>query len=76
MAQEDHEVSDRCTWPSLLASDRVGGKIRTTSEPVEDVQEKSEQVHVALRALTESEGFDIVLGAPSGLEVLRRLVRR
>ena len=45
--------------------------------PVEDVQENSEQVHVALLALTESESFDIVLGAaPSGLEALRRLVRR
>ena len=47
------------------------------AEPVEDVQEKSEQVHVALLTLTESESFDIVLGAaPSGLEALRRLVRR
>ena len=47
------------------------------AEPVEDVQEKSEQVHVALLALTESECFDIVLGAaPSGLEALKLLVRR
>ena len=47
------------------------------AEPVEDVQEKSEQVHVALLVLTESESFDIGLGvAPSGLEALRRLVRR
>ena len=47
------------------------------AEPVEDVQEMSEQVHVALQALTESESFDVVLGAaPSGLEALRRLVRR
>ena len=47
------------------------------AEPVGDVQEKSEQVHVALLALRESESFDIVLGAaPSGLEALRRLVRR
>ena len=46
-------------------------------ELVDDVLEKSEQVNVALRALTESESFDIVLGAPpSGLEALRRLVRR
>ena len=38
------------------------------AEPVDDVQEKSEQVHVALLALTESESFDVVLGAaPSGL---------
>ena len=37
----------------------------------------SAQVHVALLALTESESFDSVLGvAPSGLEALRRLVRR
>ena len=36
---------------------------------------KSQQVHVALLALAESENFDIVLGAaPSGLEALRRLV--
>ena len=34
-------------------------------------------MHVALLALTESESFDIVLGAaPSGPEALRRLVRR
>ena len=33
------------------------------AEPVDDVQEKSEQVHVALLALTESECFDVVLGA-------------
>ena len=47
------------------------------AERIEDVQEKSEKVHVALLALTESESFDIVFGAPpSGLEVLRRLVRR
>ena len=49
----------------------------TGAEPVEDVQEKSEQLHVALLALTESGSFDIALGAaPSGLEALRRLVRR
>ena len=49
----------------------------TGAEPVEDVQEKSEQVHAALLALTECESFDIVPGAaPSGLVVLRRLVRR
>ena len=41
------------------------------------VQENSEQVHVALLALTESESIGVVLGAaPSGLEALRRLVRR
>ena len=44
--------------------------------PIEDVLDKSAQVHVALLALTESESFDSVLGvAPSGLEALRRLVR-
>ena len=32
----------------------------TGPEPVEDVQEKSEQVHAALLALTECESFDIV----------------
>ena len=31
------------------------------AEPVEDVQEKNEQVHVALLALTESENFVVVL---------------
>ena len=46
------------------------------AEPVEDLQEKREQFHVALLALTESESFDVVLGAaPPGLEALRRLVR-
>ena len=46
-------------------------------EPVDDFQEKSGQVHVALLALKESESFENVLGAaPSGLEALRRLVRR
>ena len=46
-------------------------------EPVDDVLEKNEQVHVALLALTESEIFIFVLGAAtSGLEALRRLVRR
>ena len=47
------------------------------AEPVGDVQDKSELIHVALLALTESGSFDIVLGAaPPGLEALRRLVRR
>ena len=32
-------------------------------EPVDDVQEKSERVHVALLALQKSESFDFVLGA-------------
>ena len=57
------------------ARDRQFGPIG--AEPDEDVQEKSEQVHDALLALTESESFDVVLGAaPSGLEALRRLVCR
>ena len=47
------------------------------AEPGEDVQEQSEQVHVAFLASTECESFNIVLGeAPSGIEALRRLVRR
>ena len=47
------------------------------AETIEDVLEKSEQGHVALLAVTESGSFGIVLGAaPSGLEALRRLVRR
>ena len=45
-------------------------------EPVDDVLENSEHVHVALLALTGSESFDIVLGAASGLEALQLLVRR
>ena len=57
------------------AFDRQFGPIG--EEPVEDIQEKSEQVHVALLVLTGSESFDKVLGAaPSGLEAPRRLVRR
>ena len=47
------------------------------AEPVDDNPEKSEQVHVALLAMTDSESFDIVLGAaPSGLVALGRLVPR
>ena len=34
-----------------------------SEELVDDVLEKSEQVHVALLLLTESESFDIVLGS-------------
>jgi len=46
-------------------------------EPIDQIGEKNSQLHVALLALTEGESFDIVLGAaPSGLEALRRLVRR
>ena len=57
------------------ALDRQFGPIG--AERIEDVQEKSEQVHVALLSLTENESFDIVLGAtPLGVEALRRLVRR
>ena len=48
-----------------------------SGETVDDVLEKSEQVHVALSALTASESIDVVLGAaPSFLEEQRRLVRR
>ena len=58
-------------WSHIVQSCPIG------AEPVENVQEKSKQVHVALLAFTECESFDIVLGsAPSGLEALRRLVRR
>ena len=46
-------------------------------DPVDDVLEKIEQTDVALSAVRESESFNIVPGAaPSGLEALRRLVRR
>ena len=92
MAQEDHRVSDRCVWLSFPASDLSGWETKTMlsrteaieqqfdplgEEPVDDVLEKSEQVHVALLALTESESFGIVLvAAPPGLEALRRMVRR
>lgn len=49
----------------------------TGHEPVGEIFEKNAQLHVALLALTEGESFDIVLGAaPSGLEALRRLIRR
>ena len=49
----------------------------TGHEPVEGITERNAQLHVALLALTEGESFDVVLGAaPSGLEALRRLVRR
>ena len=48
-----------------------------SEELVDDVLEKREQVHAALLALTESESFDIFLGAaPPGLEALRRSFRR
>ena len=47
-----------------------------SDEPVDDILVKK-KIHVTLSALTESESFDIVLGAaPSGLEALRRSVRR
>ena len=68
-------VKDQDNVVTNKALDRQFGPIG--AEPVEDVQEKSEQVHDALLALTESGSFDVVLGAaPSGLEALRRLVRR
>ena len=45
-------------------------------ERVDEILERSEQVHVALFAKKESESFDIVLGAAaSGLVALRRVVR-
>ena len=47
------------------------------TEPVDDVLERSEQVHVALLRLTKIESFDIGLAvAPSRHEALRCLVRR
>ena len=62
-------VEDQDNVITHEAFDRQFGPI--VAEPVEDVQEKIEQVHVALLALTESESFDIVLGvAPSGLEAV------
>ena len=46
-------------------------------KPVDDILDKGDQVDVAFSAFTEGESFDIVLGAaPSGLEALRRFVRR
>ena len=68
-------VEDQDNVITIEPLDRLFGP--TGAEPVEDVQEKSEQVHVAFLELTESESFDVVLGAaPPGLEALRRLVRR
>ena len=67
-------VEDQDNVITIEALDRQFGPIG--AEPIEDVQEKSEQGHVALLALTESESFDIGLGAaPSGLKDLRRLVQ-
>ena len=75
------QLSSQCLsgWKIKTTSSRtkhlIDSSVRLGAEPVGDVLEKSEQVHVALLALTES--CDIVLGAvPSGLESLRRLVRR
>ena len=68
-------VEDQDNFITNEALDSLFGPIG--AEPVEDFQEKCEHVHVALLALTESESFDIVLGAArSGLEALRRLLRR
>ena len=68
-------VEDQDNVITNEALEQQSGPLGAT--PVDDVLERSEQVHVALLALTESESFDIVLGvAPSGLEALRRLVRR
>ena len=60
-------VEDQDSVITNEAHDRQFGPVG--AEPLEDIQERSEQVHVALLALTESESFDIVHGAaPSGLE--------
>ena len=68
-------VEDQDNVCTNEALDRLFGP--TGAAPVEDVQEKSEQVHVVFLELTESESSDVVLGAASpGLEALRRLVRR
>ena len=57
---------------NLITNDALEQRFGPLSEePVDDVPEKSEQVHVALLSVTDSESFDIVLGA-----ALRRLVRR
>ena len=63
---------------SVIMNEALDGQFGPIgAEPCGDVQEKSEQIHVALLALTESESFATVLGAaPSGVEVLRRLIRR
>ena len=75
MAQEDRGWKDQDNVITNEAFDQQCVPLR--AEPVDDVQEKCEQVHVALLALTESESFDVVLGAaPSGLEPSRLLVRR
>ena len=67
-------MEDQDNVITIEALDRQFGPIG--AEPIEDVQEKSEQGHVAFLALTESESFDIGLGAaPSGLKDLRRLVQ-
>ena len=54
-------VEDQDNFITNEALDRQFGP--TGAEQVEDVQERSEPVHVALLALRESESFDIVLGA-------------
>ena len=62
----------------VISDDALEQEFGTLSdETVEKILEKSEQVQAALLALTEGEGFDIVVGAaPWGLEALRRLIRR
>ena len=54
-------VEDQDNVVTNEALDRQFGPMG--AEPVEDVQEKSDQVHVALLALTGSQSFDIILGA-------------
>ena len=81
VAQEDHGSSDCSPWlsspwvedqDSIITNEALDQQFGPLdAESVDDVLEKSEQVHVALLALTESESFDIVLGAaPSGLKAL------
>ena len=56
------DVTDK-TATAVLAQDQDNVSIRLMQNQFEDLQEKSEQVHVALLALTRSESFDIVLGS-------------
>ena len=62
------DVEDQDTVITSEACDRQFGPIG--AEPVQGAQEKSEQVHVALLALTESESFDAVLGVAPCVETV------
>ena len=68
-------VEDR---DNVITNDELEHQFRPLSdEPVGEILERCKHVHLAPSALTECESFDSVLGAaPSGLEALRRLVRR